>query len=766
MQIDPYPKEIISGESTIEETAVISPSTILSDHRQAVFLDRYSLKDKDGNPTEHTVEEMWHRVAHAAAQAEASDQALWEDRFYDSLKGFKFIPGGRILAGLGSGHKVTNFNCLVVPPCEDSRAGIVQRVQQMIEIMSRGGGVGINLSSIRPKGSYVRTVNGTASGPVSWAELFSAGTGIVCQSGTRRGALILLLDISHPDIEEFIRCKDQIGALSQANISVAISDQFMDAVKHDLEWNLVWRDSVKKTLRARDLWRQVAEHAWRTGDPGIVWTERYQKLSNTAYFDTIQTTNPCGEEGLPDWGVCNLGSINLSALVTPDGRVSRDKLEQTIRYAVRFLDDVVDLDPGIEPLPQIRETELGSRRIGLGTVGLADALIKCQIRYGSQESLRWIDKLYSFIRDEAYRASVEIAEEKGPFPKFQAEYLGRPFIQALPQDIRSAMSSVGIRNATILTQAPTGTISILANTSSGIEPNFAFVTKRRDRTGEHLMRHSLYEQWEKGHPGEARPNYFVEAHELTPDEHVLVQSRIQVYTDASVSKTINMPNNATVDDVMSAYQLAYESGCKGLTVFRDGCREGVLERLSIDEKLKLSDSAMAADRIKRAEKLHGISGDTPIFTQVKRPYGPLPSVTYKIKMPSETGSCNVYVTVAGNGKPLEVFVNGPLIASDIHFAARLASHALRFGVPPEEIIENGWAVKGPSGIWNEGCHRPVTNAANAVAWALQQYIGAQEVEQPAEPVVQENQGCPVCGGRMIYEEGCRRCEICSWSKCG
>src|SRR5579883_2754898 len=466
--------------------------TQLEGIRQKVFMDRYSLKDASGQPLEFTPEQLWARVARGIAAVEPTEEkrAEWEKRFYEALTNFQFVPGGRILAGAGTGHQVTYYNCFVIPSPEDSRQGILDNLKVMTEIMARGGGVGINLSTLRPRGSYIKTVNGTASGPCSWAQLYSVATGdVIQQGGSRRGALMLMLDDTHPDIEEFITVKRTAGKIEHANLSICVSDAFMQAVKDDADWHLTWQGQVKKTIRARALWDLICTSAWESAEPGVVFIDRYNKESNTWYYENIRCVNPCGEQGLPPFGVCNLGALNLAAFVK-NGQMDWEQLAEKSKVAMRFLDNVVDAN---EYFIEENETaQLGTRRTGLGTMGLADALIKMKIAYGSEESLPVIERIYATIRDAAYEASADIAEEKGSFPHFDRDkYMQGKFIKRLPKHVQEKIRQQGIRNAVLLTQAPTGTTSLLAGVSSGIEPVYDFAMIRRDRTGEHILYHPL-----------------------------------------------------------------------------------------------------------------------------------------------------------------------------------------------------------------------------------------------------------------------------------
>src|SRR5579883_1409666 len=384
-------------------------------------------------------------------------------------------------------------NCFVIPSTEDSRQGILDNLKIMTEIMARGGGVGINLSTLRPRGSYIKTVNGTASGPCSWAQLYSVATGdVIQQGGSRRGALMLMLDDTHPDIEEFITVKRTAGKIEHANLSICVSDAFMQAVKDDADWKLTWKGEVKKTVHARHLWDLICTSAWESAEPGLVFIDRYNKLSNTWYYENIRCVNPCGEQGLPEFGVCNLGALNLSAFVK-NGQMDYERLAEKTKVAMRFLDNVVDATEYF--IPENAEAQLGTRRTGLGTMGLADALIKMKIAYGSDESVPVIEKIYATIRDAAYEASADYAAEKGAFPRFERDkYMQGQFIKQLPKPIQEKIRKHGTRNAVLLTQAPTGTTSLLAGVSSGIEPVYAFSMIVRGRTGKDILYHTKLQE--------------------------------------------------------------------------------------------------------------------------------------------------------------------------------------------------------------------------------------------------------------------------------
>src|SRR2546429_4989540 len=393
---------------------------------------------------------------------------------------------------------------------------------------------------------------------------------------------MIMLDDTHPDIEDFITVKRTAGKIEHANLSVCISDKFMQAVKDDADWDLTWQGEVKKTVRARDLWDLICKSAWESAEPGMVFIDRYNKESNTWYYENIRCVNPCGEQGLPPWGVCNLGALNLSAFVQ-DGQMDWERLAETSKVAMRFLDNVIDSNEYF--IEENKQAQLGTRRTGLGTMGLADALIKMRVAYGSEASVPLIERIYTTIRDASYEASSDIAVEKGSFPHFdQDKYLQGQFIKRLPKAIQKKIKEQGIRNAVLLTQAPTGTTSLLSGVSSGIEPVYDFAMVRRDRTGEHILYHPLLQAWRDGGPHQPTPGPFVAANDLTPEKHVRVQATIPYYTDSSISKTVNAPNSHTVEDVQKLYRLAYELGCKGITYYRDGSRDAVLTRVEDEKK--------------------------------------------------------------------------------------------------------------------------------------------------------------------------------------
>jgi ribonucleoside-diphosphate reductase alpha chain len=699
---------------------------------------------------------------------------------------------------------------------------------QMIEIMAHGGGVGLNLSSLRPRGSRVKKVNGFSSGPINWAELYSLATkDIVQQGGSRRGALMLMLWDWHPDIEEFITVKQDLSKINGANLSVCLSDEFMEAVKKNGDWDLVYPDlddpkydkkwtgdmdawkkiggkvKVQKTIKAKYLWDLICTAAWQSAEPGLHFLGRSNKRSNTWYFETLIATNPCGEQPLSAWAVCNLGAMNLASYVK-NKQFDYENFGKDVQIATRFLDDVID-----DTYYFYKENEKVAkdiRRQGLGILGLADALIKMEIKYGAEDSLPVIDKIFKTLRDNAYIASSDIALEKGSFPKYNKEkYLKGFHIKNLPKEIRAKIAKQGIRNAVLLTIAPTGSTGLLSGVSSGIEPVYEFEFKRTDRLGEHMIYHPLYEEWKKEHPNDKKPEYYVSANDLTPEEHVKVQAVAQGYIDSSISKTVNAPKNHTVQDVERLYMLAYDSGLKGITYMRDGSRVGVLER--IEEK--------------KEEK------PAVPLVQTALPILPRPNMVEGVTYGTDTPVGKTYITINHdeNRQPFEVFITVGKSGSDVAAMAdalgRMISLNLRINgalAPRERIKQVVAQLIGIGGARSVGFgENKVRSLPDAIAKVLSKHFefkvnGVVEDKNPSAyggnvanshivhplPIVadaspkdeiikieqlslQTPNGslstadetatslydlCPECGAASFaYEEGCKKCYACGYSEC-
>lgn len=804
--------------------------------REKVFLDRYALKDKEGELIEHTPEDMWKRVSKGVASTEEpKDRKKWEKAFYEVMKDFKFVPGGRILSGAGTGYQVTYFNCFVIPSPKDSREGILESLKQLVEIQSRSGGVGLNLSSLRPRGARVKKVNGTSSGPVTWAGLFSYAThDVVQQGGTRRGATMLMLWDWHPDVEEFITVKEDLSKINGANLSVCVSDAFMDAVKNDADWDLVYPDitdpdydekwngelsewkamgkkvKVHKTVKARELWNLICTAAWKSAEPGLHFMERSNKQSNTWYFEQLVATNPCGEQPLGPWAVCNLGAMNLAAYVKGDD-LSSDKpgefdfksFGEDVKVAMRLLDNVIDQTYYF--FPENEKCAKDIRRTGLGIMGLGDALIKMQVKYGSEESLPVIEKIFKTLRDNAYDASSDIAKEKGAFPLFdKKKYLRGYHIKALPAPLQKKIGKQGIRNAVLLTIAPTGTTSLVSGVSSGIEPVYEFTFLRRWRGGEQVIYHPLFEEWKSSHKDEeGKPEYFVSANDLTPLEHASVQAVAQKFIDSSISKTVNAPNAHTIEDVKTLYMMAYDMGLKGITYMRDGSRQGVLERVDDKKKEETKD----------------------VQTPVVGPVMPRPPMVEGVTYQTKTPVGEAFITINHNEKkePFEVFItigkSGSDIAAMAEALGRMISLNLRLhnGANSRERIRqiiaqlsgiggarsigfgkervrslpdalskvlakhyhfsvNGHVSDAVTTSQTNGNGVHTTNQSEQAAEAqsesdssemiMMQQLSLGGDAQSAMPSTSLFDLCPECGtGSFAYEEGCKKCYACGYSEC-
>ncbi len=752
-------------------------------------------------PIETDPTEMLSRVAKGiAAIEEGKKRQKWEDEFKWILQDWKFVPGGRILTGAGTPQNLTYFNCYVIPSPKDSRGGIIESLGQMTEIMSRGGGVGLNLSSLRPRHAYVKGVNGRSSGSVSWGALFSFVTGLIEQGGSRRGALMLILNDWHPDILDFINSKREQDKIVNANISVAVSDKFMEAVRADADWvtyfpdtsdseyNKLWDGNLEKwislgkkvipyqTLKAKEVWNQIIESAWASAEPGVFFIDRYNQMSNSWYYNSIQSTNPCGEQGLPPWGVCNLGSINLSQFVV-DGEVLWDDLGRTVASSVRFLDNVIDDTPYF--YDENQEQQLSERRIGLGTMGLADMLIKLKIGYGSDESIDFIDKLYKFICVEAYKASAYLAEEKGSFSRFDKEkFLESGFMKQLPEEVRTLVAEKGIRNVTLLTQAPTGTTGTMVGTSTGIEPYYFWEWERVGRMGSNIERVAVYDEWVQANPNKQKPDYFVSAMDLAPEGHVKVQAAIQRWVDSSISKTGNTPSDYTVEQTGKLYELLYDLGCKGGTTYRDGSRDSQVLIAKADEEAEVTPEYVDKPKARvRSTVLHG--------------------TTYRKATPIGTAYITINADGGINGEPFEVFINVAKVGSDVSADAeglgRLISLILRMPSPltPRQRAES--VIAQLRGI---GSGRPmgfgknrVMSLPDAVAQVLEEHIGVDQEDSTYPQLPDEDDDelaikqysldlksevggsvtpdiCPVCGNvTFVNIEGCRKCFSCGHSEC-
>ena len=570
---------------------------------------KYRLRDADGAPVDAAVEDSWRRVARALAKIEA-DPAAWEERFYRALEAFRFLPAGRILAGAGTGRTVTLFNCFVMGTVPNSMEGIFQALKEAALTMQQGGGIGYDFSTLRPRGAPVAGVGADASGPLSFMDVWDAMCRTIMSAGSRRGAMMATMRCDHPDIEDFVTAKQDPARLRMFNLSVLATDAFMAAVEADADWPLVFAGKTHRTLRARDLWDRIMRSTYDYAEPGVVFIDRINRANNLWYAETISATNPCGEQPLPPYGACLLGSVNLAALVRAPfeagAGIAEGELVDLVTTAVRMMDDVVDVSRF--PLPQQAEEARAKRRIGLGVTGLADALAMCGLRYGDEAALARTEEWLRTVRDAAYRASVELARAKGAFPRFDREgYLEGEAIRDLPQDIRHGIAEYGIRNALLTSIAPTGTISLFAgNVSSGIEPIFAFSYTRKvlqkdgSRTEEQVVDYAVA-RWRELYGDAQLPESLVTAQTLSPMHHVRMQAAAQKYVDSSISKTINVPADIDFEAFKDVYLEAYRQGCKGCTTYRPNEVTGSV--LAVPESI----AACFGERLRVARKRRGLS---------------------------------------------------------------------------------------------------------------------------------------------------------------
>ncbi|WP_334195191.1 adenosylcobalamin-dependent ribonucleoside-diphosphate reductase [Pararhodobacter sp.] len=553
---------------------------------------KYRLKDASGRALDATLEDSWRRVARDLASVEAAPE-VWEERFYTALEDFRFLPAGRILAGAGTGRQVTLFNCFVMGTIPDSMGGIFEMLKEAALTMQQGGGIGYDFSTIRPKGAAVHGVAADASGPLSFMDVWDAMCRTIMSAGSRRGAMMATMRCDHPDIEDFIAAKQDSARLRMFNLSVLVTDPFMEAVKADGNWDLVFDGRVYRTLAARDLWNRIMRATYDYAEPGVIFIDRINAANNLRYAETIAATNPCGEQPLPPYGACLLGSINLARLVKAPfeagAGIDTAELDELVRTAVRMMDNVVDASKF--PLPQQAAEAAAKRRIGLGVTGLADALLMMGLRYGSDEAVAQTEAWMHAIARAAYLASVDLAREKGAFPLFDAEkYLASGTMQAMDADVREAVRDHGIRNALLTSIAPTGTISLYAgNVSSGIEPVFAYAYRRKvlqpdgSRTEEEVVDYAV-SLWREKFGDTPLPEHFVSAQTLAPMDHVKMQAAAQKWIDSSISKTINCPEEISFEAFQDVYLAAWDLGCKGCTTYRPNAVTGSVLSVGVEKK--------------------------------------------------------------------------------------------------------------------------------------------------------------------------------------
>ncbi|MEI9982497.1 MAG: adenosylcobalamin-dependent ribonucleoside-diphosphate reductase [Aliidongia sp.] len=763
---------------------------------QQIWDMKYRFKSPDGQAVDKTVEDTWRRIAETLAARE-TEPAQWAERFYSALKDFQFLPAGRILAGAGTGRSVTLFNCFVMGTIPDDMSGIFLQLREAALTMQKGGGIGYDFSTIRPRGAPVLGVGADASGPLSFMDVWDAMCRTIMSAGYRRGAMMATLRCDHPDIEAFIEAKRESGRLRMFNLSVLVTDAFMQAVEEGAPWELKFDGTVYRVVEARALWDSIMRATYAYAEPGVIFIDRINRKNNLWYCETISSTNPCGEQPLPPYGACLLGSINLASLVTkpfePDAALDLDRLRELVPLAVRMMDNVIDLSRF--PLPEQEAEAQAKRRIGLGVTGLADALILCGQRYGSPESVALVEAWMREIQVAAYRASAELAAEKGPFPLFDHEkYLAGESVRALDAETRAAIAKHGIRNALLTSIAPTGTISIFAdNVSSGLEPVFSFRytrtvlmpdgSRRQEEVSDHAYR--LFRRMQ----GESAPltAAFVDAQSLAPEDHLVMQAAVQKYVDSSISKTINLPEDISFEAFKDIYRRAYAMGCKGCTTYRPNDVTGAVLAVAepANQPLENTPAKPAAEPMPPPREAAAEAGGVYYMTQPLSRPEVLPGQTYKLKWPESDHA--IYITINdviqdGRRRPFEVFVNSKNMD---HYAwtvglTRMISAVFRRGGDVAFVVEELQAVFDPrGGAWMGGRYVPSLLAAigdvierhmMAIGFLPSAEDGTQET--PRQVAVVGEGGprlgqCPRCGqAALVRQEGCAQCTNCGYSKCG
>jgi len=748
---------VILAKPMVQVTADVK----LSDNALRVLERRYLTKDGEGRVIE-TPQELLRRVARHIASAELTynpkaDVSLYEEAFYQLMESLEFLPNSPTL--MNAGRELGQLSACFVLPIEDSMESIFDAVKYTALIHKSGGGTGFSFSRLRPARDRVGSTGGIASGPVSFMRVFDAATDVIKQGGMRRGANMAILNVEHPDILKFIQAKEDSEALTNFNLSVAVTDEFMRALEKGTDYNLVnpRTGEVMDKLNAKEVFDKIVDMAWRTGDPGIVFIDRINEKNPVSHLGRIESTNPCGEQPLLPFESCNLGSINLAKMITCQDnqpQIDQDKLSQTIELTIRFLDNVIDVNQF--PLPQIAERTKATRKIGLGVMGFADMLIQLGIPYDSDQALEQAEEMMETISEKATEASMKLAQERGVFPAFEGSAY--------------ASDNIRVRNATRTTIAPTGTLSIIANCSSGIEPLFALSYVRHILEGEEFIEVNPYFEETAKRGGFYSPDLmkqlaegkrlkdieevpeeikrlFVTAHDISPEWHVKMQAAFQKSTHNAVSKTVNFPHEATPEDVAKVYMLAYQEGLKGITIYRDRSRDSQV--LTVGEGVKKTEGKLAPRK--------------------------RPKVTRGVTERVNTGCGYIYVTVNFDSRGIsEVFSTlgkaGGCAAAQLEAISRLTSLALRSGIEVDSVVKHLRGIRCPSIAWEQG--HAILSCADAIASVLEKYIREKPTTNPGAPsknpeMIKSWAGqCPDCGGPLIYQEGCNICLACGFTKCG
>ena len=737
------------------------------------------LKQKYLAPWEKHPYELWRRQAKALASVEKTkkSQKNWEQKFFSILEDFKFVPGGRIMHGAGREDITTTLNnCYVVAIRNDSIKSIYDTIIDEALTYKYGGGCGHDLSVLRPSGKAINGTGGESCGPTGFMNLFSENTNTIAQHG-RRGANMQTLRIDHPDIEKFISIKTgDVDMVKYSNISVLLTHEFMEAVKNDTDFELHYDGEVYNTVKAKNLWDKIINHAHASAEPGLLFWDTMKDYHNAEYCSPLVSTNPCAEQPLPDGGCCNLGAVNLERFVDNDGNFLIEDFKHTVAVGTRFLDNVVDYNMDRHALEDQKENATNDRRVGLGILGLGDMLVRMGIQYDSEDALQTVEQIMQIFRDTSYETSIDLATEKGAYPNFDwGGYSKSKFAKNLPKSLQNKIKSTGIRNSTLTTVAPTGSGAIVARVTSGVEPIFATSYKRRVKENDGGYG-KTFKEYKVYHPiiktlyktDDNLPKHVVTAHNIDPYFRVKMQGAIQKYIDSSISSTVNLANDITVETIADIYMTAYEAGLKGITVYREGSREGILITENKEETQKKEATASNQEATEKTPR------SRPPQTK---------GVTRRIR----TGEGTLYITINEDHNGLcEVFTTigkaGGNAAAQSEAISRLISLALRSGLDPNAIVRQLKGISGPNPTWEDG--RLILSTPDAIGKALDDYLQEKNTnsledsfgdlqEKPRITLAQDSEDkkknymiCTECDNHSVVNEGgCLTCRECGWSKC-
>ena len=783
-QLDPRVKQSlieIQSRQDKKDESIIPEAYTVSSYYEGDTLGADVLKKKYLAPWENHPWELWKRQADALASVEKTKtlQDKWKVKFFEILEDFKFVPGGRIMHGAGRDDITTTLNnCYVVGIQDDSVKSIYKTIIEEALTYKYGGGCGHDLSILRPSGDQINGTGGFSCGPTGFMNLFSENTNTIAQHG-RRGANMQTLRVDHPDIEKFIQIKTgDINMVKFSNISVLLTHKFMKAVEADSDFDLVYEGNVYKTVSAQSLWKKIICYAHDSAEPGLLFWDTMKEYHNAEYCSPLVSTNPCAEQPLPDGGCCNLGAVNLERFVDKKGNFKIEKFKEIVSVGTRFLDNVIDLNIDRHALDIQKENAINDRRIGLGILGLGDMLVKMKIKYDTVDALQTVDQVMKIFRDTAYETSIQLAQEKKPFPNFHWDgYCKSKFIQQLPKKLKNKIQRNGIRNSTLNTVAPTGSGAIVARVTSGIEPIFATSYNRRvkqnDGYGKTFNEYKVFHPIIKKLFGDDKtlPDYVMTAHDIDPFFRVKMQETVQKYIDSSISSTVNLPENTSSETVADIYMTAYKSLLKGITVYREGSREGIL----------ITEKKSDIEKENKSREFQLRSRNDPRIR---------PSITYGETKRIRTGEGTLYITVNEDENGLcEVFTAigkaGGNAAAQSEAISRLISLSIRSGVNPKAIVKQLKGISGPNPTWEDG--RLILSTPDAIGKALDDYLESRHSKKNSEDkksltitmaeaseeqssdvadfTLKSVTNCPDCGGPVQFESGCITCQGCGYSKC-